>query len=126
MTGDHRGRVRQGTRIVTYRRAVGDCPTCGKRVQRSFHAHRTVGAFASSEGPGTATRAWTRADLDAEARAWVPDFEHPSCREARGELTYEHARQLATRLRLTTPSRLRQALVDARGAYPDTPTEEGS
>lgn len=65
---------------MTSRRHSGKCPRCGKRTTRSRTFEMTVNPFNRNKETGKMkTRDEVRADLDAKADAWVPDFRHGAC-----------------------------------------------
>jgi hypothetical protein len=62
------------------------CPTCGRTVKRSRTFTNTINPFNKDPETGlprTRAQIWEKLGKDIEA--WVPDFEHEKCREARVE-----------------------------------------
>lgn len=63
----------------------GACPGCGKQVTRSRTFEHTVNPFnCTGEGADRREKTWeeVRADVRAEADAWVPDFTCRECEDA--------------------------------------------
>jgi len=62
---------------------TGKCPTCGKRVKRSRVFEKTVSPFNRHPDTGL-PKTWDEVarDVDADAEAWVPNFEHWTCAES--------------------------------------------
>jgi hypothetical protein len=67
-------------RVTAGRRLRGICPVCGRVSSRSRTFEMTVNPFNRNLDGIVKTRAEVRADVDAEAAAWIPDFTHGPCR----------------------------------------------
>lgn len=63
-------------RVSTSRKRVGNCPNCGKRVTRSRTFEETVNPFNWNAEGEVKSSAEVRADVEALADEWVPDFTH--------------------------------------------------
>jgi len=66
-------------------RATGVCPVCGKTVRRQRRFWQTLNPFNRNADGTVKTERDIQEELRAEAAAWVPDFEHEKCRDARVE-----------------------------------------
>lgn len=62
--------------VMTRRSISGKCPNCGKRVTRSRTFEHTINPFNRNADGAPKTYSEVRADVVAEADAWVPDFTH--------------------------------------------------
>lgn len=71
--------------IKTRREHRGKCPNCGKTVTRSKQFWMTVNPFNRNPDGSVRTAEEIRADVNAEADAWVPDFTHCEPKEQNHE-----------------------------------------
>ncbi len=58
------------------RQHTGKCPNCGKTVRRSRTFEHTINPFNKNADGEMKSFDEVRADVNAEADAWVPDFTH--------------------------------------------------
>jgi hypothetical protein len=62
--------------VRAQRTVRGKCPACGKAVTRSRTFKQTVNPFNRNEDGSVRTYEQVNAEVNAEARAWEPDFRH--------------------------------------------------
>lgn len=67
-------------KVSTKRTKYGRCPICGRKVNRSKTFWQTFNPFNRNPDGSQRTRDEIRADLNAQADWWVPDFTHEGCR----------------------------------------------
>lgn len=67
--------------VTTSRYRYGKCPVCGKRVTRSKTFMNTINPFNRNADGSVRTAAEVRANVEAQADAWVPDFTHATCEQ---------------------------------------------
>lgn len=75
--------VQRFEEVRAYRQKTGKCPSCGRRSVRKFTDYMTVNPFNTNDDGTPKTYAQVKAAIDAKADAWVPDFEHSTCKEKR-------------------------------------------
>lgn len=67
--------------VTTQRLARGKCPVCGKPVTRTKTFQCTINPFNLNERGVPRDPSEVRAQVNAKAAAWVPDFTHTKCAE---------------------------------------------
>ena len=68
-------------KIKHVERRYGNCPVCGKRVQRSTTFMETVNPYNRNEDGTVKSAQEVRESVRAKGQAWKPDFTHDKCRE---------------------------------------------
>lgn len=65
--------------VTTSRKRAGKCPVCGKSATRQQTFEHTVNPFNRNADGTVKDYDQVRADVTAEANAWIPDFTHAHC-----------------------------------------------
>lgn len=65
--------------VMAVRSVVGTCPVCGKRTTRRRTFEHTINPFNRNADGQMKSYDEVRADVNAEADAWDPDFTHAKC-----------------------------------------------
>ncbi len=73
--------------VVSIRSIKKDkCPKCFKRVTRSRRFEQTINPFNKNKEGSIKTRSEIYAELNEEAKNWMPDFTCKNCAEDRKDI----------------------------------------
>ena len=68
---------------------AGYCPVCGRRTTRQITLEQTLNPYNLNANGVPKTWREIEKELEAEAKAWKPDFTHDKCRTPQENLDIE-------------------------------------